>query len=95
MAGSARGNKGSRVLAALWKGEAPLPCAAIGVIGQVASRCQFETLGIKPLASLKKRLDFDSVVSVMVSRGSEQKQQLGAFFFAFFNSQLAVRKGRF
>ncbi len=37
MAGSARGNKGSRSSSS-WKGEAPLPCAALGVIGLVASR---------------------------------------------------------
>ena len=38
MAGSARGNKGSRGSAAPWKGEAPLPCVALDAIGQVASR---------------------------------------------------------
>ena len=42
LAGSARGNRGSRGLAAPWKGKAPLPCAALGVIGQVASRFPFQ-----------------------------------------------------
>jgi len=64
MAGSVRGNRGSRVPAAPWKGETPLPCAAFGVIGQVASRRHFE--GSKPLTASEKRPDFDSVASVMV-----------------------------
>jgi len=42
VAGSARGNEGSRGIAASpWKGEAPLSCAALGVIGQVATCYQF------------------------------------------------------